>query len=76
MRSEPNRAEQQNHSEKKLCSDGAGARQRILNGSDVVSSADEDDHGAEGHGDDQQRSQHGEKHMFHGGAGIWAAAKG
>jgi hypothetical protein len=66
MRGEPYGAKEENHAKKEFRGHGAGAWQRRFDGGDGERGADQDDHGAKRHGDDQKHGENREKNVFHG----------
>src|SRR5579863_6769106 len=66
VRGQPDGAEEQHNAEQNFRDDGAGARQRRFDGSDIQRGTHQDGHGAERGGHDHQNGQDGEEYPFHG----------
>jgi hypothetical protein len=66
MRGEPDGAEKQYNTQKKFSADGDGALQLRLDCGDINRGGDEDEHGAERHGHDEDRGENGSEDSVHG----------
>ncbi len=65
MSGKPNRAEQENHAEKKFLANGDITLERLLERRNVIRGFDENEHRAERHRDDEHGGQDGSENHFH-----------